>query len=312
MARALCRQGELVLHFVSMAGPLRACAVLLGDVLLGGVLRGAGRRPAGRLATPLLLCCLQSAVASAADGEAAAEGSSMAASQVTASQVTASDLAGVAVPGAEVPGQDVAGRGREFSRPYGAIEFGVGILALPDARVCGDGGCDRGDISLEVDAWPLFRASPSFAVGAGITLALTPTQDVPQRNVPIPREHSRRYFQAEGIGRYYLVHGQALEWWLGASTGLVVVSDNFRTASSQDLTLIGQDSANIATEGLTLGVASGVTFGVNDVLQIGGTLRLARWILPSSHESIAFGEEASLADRVTMLNLSLVVAYHGR
>ena len=283
--RSLCRKAELVLPFVSMAGPFRACTVSSG---------------AGRC---LLLGCLLSAVASAEDGEAAGEGSSAAGSQVT--------VPGVA--GTEAAGQDVPGRERDFSRPYGAIEFGVGVLALPDARVCGDGGCDRGDVSLEVDAWPLFRASPNFAVGAGITLALTPTQDVPQRNVPIPREHSRRYFQAEGIGRYYLVHGQALEWWLGASAGLVVVSDNFRTRSAPpDLTLIGQDSANIATEGLTLGVGTGVTFGVNDVLQIGGTLRLARWILPSSHESIAFGEEASLADRVTMLNLSLVVAYHGR
>ena len=168
-------------------------------------------------------------------------------------------------------------------------------------------------MSVELDVWPLFRASPSFAVGAGITLALTPTQDVPQRQVPIPREHSRRYFQAEGIGRYYLLYGQALEWWLGASAGLVVVSDNFRTRSAPpDLTLIGQDNANIATEGLTLGLGTGVTFGINDVLQVGGTLRLARWFLPASHESIAFGEEASLADRVTMLNLSLVVAYHGR
>jgi len=241
---------------------------------------------------------LSSTAAFAEDEDASSQGSS---------------AAGSTVVGPAVAGQAGAGRDREFSRPYGAIEFGVGVLALPDARVCGEAGCDRGDVSVEVDAWPLFRASPNFAVGAGITLALTPTQDVPQRVVPIAREHSRRYFQAEGIGRYYVVHGQALEWWLGVSTGLVVVSDNFRTRSAPpDLTLIGQDSANIATEGLTLGLGTGVTFGVSDVLQLGGTLRMARWILPSSHESIAFGDEASLADRVTMLNLSLVVAYHGR
>ena len=207
----------------------------------------------------------------------------------------------------------VAGRDREFARPYGAVEFGIGVLALPDARVCGEAGCDRGDVSLEVDAWPLFRASPSFAVGAGLTLALTPTQDVPQGDQLFPREHSRRYFQAEGIGRYYLLHGRALEAWLGLSAGLVVVSDNFRTkGGSEGVTLIGADSANIATEGLSLGLATGVTFGVSDSLQIGGTLRVANWFLPSSHERISFGEEASLADRVTMINASLVVAYHAR
>jgi len=211
------------------------------------------------------------------------------------------------------PQGSVAGRDRDFSRPYGAVEFGVGVLALPDARVCGVAGCDRGDVSLEVDAWPLFRASPRFAVGAGLTLALTPTQDVPQGDQPFPRDHSRRYFQAEGIGRYYLLHGRALEAWSGLSAGLVVVSDNFRTrGGTSDVTLIGGDSANIATEGLSLGWAAGMTFGVSDQLQVGGTLRIASWLLPATHERISFGEEASLADRVTMINVALVVAYHAR
>ena len=118
-----------------------------------------------------------------------------------------------AAAAAPAPGNSVAGRDRDFTRPYGAVEFGIGVLALPDARVCGDAGCDKGDVSLEVDAWPLFRASPNWAVGAGLTLALTPTQDVPQGEQPIPREHSRRYFQAEGIGRYYFLHGPTLEAW---------------------------------------------------------------------------------------------------
>ena len=32
----------------------------------------------------------------------------------------------------------------------------------------------------------------------------------------------------------------------------------------------------------------------------------------SGHERISFGEEASLANRVTMINVALVVAYHAR
>jgi hypothetical protein len=205
-----------------------------------------------------------------------------------------------------------AGRDREFPHPYGTIEFGIGVLALPDARVCGQAGCDRGDVSLEVDAAPLFRASPSFAVGAGMTLALTPTQDVPQGDQAFQRDHSRRYFQAEGIGRYYLAHGRTFELWAGLSAGLVVVSDNFKTHSAPlDVALIGGESANIATEGVSVGLATGVTFGVNDALQVGGALRFANWFLPSAHQSISFYEEASLGDRVTMINLALVVAYHG-
>jgi hypothetical protein len=199
-----------------------------------------------------------------------------------------------------------------FARPYGLVEFGVGIMALPDAKLCGgNAGCDRGDVSVEVDAWPLFRASPNFAVGAGMTLALIPMQDVPSVDTRFPREHARRYFTAEGIGRYYFLHGPALEFWGGISAGLIVVSDNFRTpAKDQTYTIIGADSANIATEGLSLGLGTGVTFGVNRHLQVGATLRFANWYLPPTPEAIAFDERASLSSRVTMLNLALTVAYH--
>lgn len=228
-----------------------------------------------------------------------------------ADAAAARDRASVSEGASGSPG---SGPAREFSRPYGAIEFGLGVLALPDAEVCaGEGGCDRGDVSLEVDAWPLFRASPAFAVGAGMTLALTPTQDAPQQQMTFPREHTRRYFLVEGIGRYYFVHGRALEMWAGLSTGLVVVSDNFRTAGAPvNASVIGANDANIATEGWTLGLGTGVTVGVNDLLQLGGTLRVANWFLPSTPESIAFGEEASLSDRVTMIHFALTVAYHGR
>lgn len=199
-----------------------------------------------------------------------------------------------------------------FARPYGLVEFGVGVMALPDAKLCGGiAGCDRGDVSIEVDAWPMFRASPSFAVGAGMTLALIPMQEVPRLDTTFPREHVRRYFTAEGIGRYYFVHGPSMEVWSGISAGLIVVSDNFRTRSKDpEVTIIGANSANIATEGLSLGLASGITFGVNRNLQVGATLRFANWYLPPTPDVIAFGEVASLSNRVTMLNLALTVAYH--
>lgn len=232
-------------------------------------------------------------VAASADSEGAASGSAL-------STVAAT-------------GKFKAGEREYFAHPYGLVEFGVGVMALPDARLCGGAaGCDRGDVSLEVDAWPLFRASPNFAVGAGMTLALIPMQDVPREVSAFPREHARRYFAAEGIGRYYFVHGAALEIWSGISAGLIVVSDNFRTRSNDSAVIIGANSANIATEGLSLGLASGVTFGVNPHLQVGATFRFANWYLPPNPEIIAFGESASLSNRVTMLNLALTVAYHSR
>lgn len=225
---------------------------------------------------------------------------------------SAAEPAALAQPG-QVEVVAVTGNS-EFFRPYGAIEFGLGVLALPDAQVCaGDVGCDRGDVSVEVDAWPLFRASRLFAVGAGMTLALTPTQDAPQRDDTFPRVHTRRYFLVEGIGRYYFIHGRGLEVWSGLSTGLVVVSDNFRSAIvPPNVGTLEAGTANIATEGLTLGLGAGVTFGVNESLQLGATLRVANWFLPRAREQLPFGEEASLSGRVTMIHFAFTAAYHDR
>jgi hypothetical protein len=256
-------------------------------------------------------------VLAAAEGVARADETSPprveASGTVAASTGSESAASGGAVSTSGATGKAKAGEREYFAHPYGLVEFGVGVMALPDARLCGGAaGCDRGDVSLEVDAWPLFRASPSFAVGAGMTLALIPMQDVPRGVSAFPREHARRYFAAEGIGRYYFVHGPALEIWSGISAGLIVVSDNFRTRSDDSAVIIGANSANIATEGLSLGLASGVTFGVNPHLQVGATFRFANWYLPPNPEFIAFGESASLSNRVTMLNLALTVAYHSR
>jgi hypothetical protein len=200
----------------------------------------------------------------------------------------------------------------DFPGPHAAIEFGLGVLVLPDADVC-TSTCDRGDFSVEVDAWPLFRASRYFAVGAGLTLALIPVQNPPQRSTELPRESSRRYFMAEGIGRYYFAYASSFEAWCGLSGGLVVVSDNFVTDSEEsEIALISSKGANIATEGLTLGLATGMAFSMSKSLKLGGVLRVANWFLPSEPEQIAFGDRASLAGRMTMINLALSLSYTAR
>jgi hypothetical protein len=215
----------------------------------------------------------------------------------------------------EASGEATTGptRPSDFLGPHGTIEFGVGVLALPDALVCTDSSCDRGDLSVEVDAWPLFRASRYFAIGAGLTLALTPVQNPPQRQTELPRKSSRRYFMAEGIGRYYFAYNSSFEAWCGLSTGLVVVSDNFVTDSEEsEIALISSKGANIATEGLTLGIATGVAFSMSKAVKLGGVLRVANWFLPSEVDVIAFGDRASLAGRITMINLALSVSYTAR
>jgi hypothetical protein len=59
---------------------------------------------------------------------------------------------------------------------FGMAEVGIGLLTLPTAEVCverTEAGCSRGDRSLMLSAWPLFRRG-AFAGGAGVTIGLTP------------------------------------------------------------------------------------------------------------------------------------------
>ena len=204
-----------------------------------------------------------------------------------------------------------------FRRPYGVAEFGVGVLTLPDAEVCverTEAGCRNGDSSVEISAWPLFRASESVAVGAGLTLALLPTADAPRNDPPnIPRDHTRGYFLAEAVGRYYPWVTPNFEGWVGLTTGLVVLSDTFTNQNDQPKQVaVGGNGVTIRTEGFTLGVAGGVAWPISRHFLLGGTLRLANWLLPGNPARIAIGDEASLTGRVTMFDVSFVVSYRPR
>lgn len=266
---------------------------------LGGSQRGLHGTGLGALAGALVVALSVSPAGAAPDEEPGGE----AASGTAAASLSAGVTGDV----------DTEPRHGDFPGPHAAIEFGLGVLALPDADVCTDASCDRGDFSVEVDAWPLFRASRYFAVGAGLTLALIPVQNPPQRETALPRESSRRYFMAEGIGRYYFAYATSFEAWCGLSGGLVVVSDNFVTDSDEsEIALISSKGANIASEGLTLGLATGIAFSMSKSLKLGGVLRVANWFLPSEPEQIAFGDRASLAGRMTMINLALSLSYTAR
>src|SRR5690606_12818599 len=108
-------------------------------------------------------------------------------------------------------------------------------------------------------------------------------------------------------------YSPTFEAWCGLSTGLVVVSDNFTTESDDsEIALVSTTGANIATEGLTLGLATGAAFRTSKTLKIGGLLRVAHSFLPERPEVIPFLDRASLTGRVTMINLALNLSYSAR
>jgi hypothetical protein len=199
-------------------------------------------------------------------------------------------------------------------RLMGMAEFGLGWIVLPGAEVCVErtqAGCSRGDSSLELEAWQLFRVKGVFAVGAGITLGLTPTTDAPRQDPEgIERDHSRRYFTVEGTVRYYPYREETLEAWVGLTSGLVVVSDRFEaTNGDQEIQLVGPQGVTIRTEGYTIGLAVGAAYVFAPNWAVGGAFRYGNWFLPAEPARDPLGDEASLVGRISVFGLGANIAY---
>lgn len=198
---------------------------------------------------------------------------------------------------------------------HGKAEVGLGLLGLPNAEVCTNHhiflGCKRGDSSPMLELWQLFRPSPVFASGAGITIGLFPITDAPNQEAPgISRDHRRGYLTAEGIARFYWLHGPVWESWIGATGGLVVVSDTYTTNNNaNDQAYVGPRGITIRSEGYTLGVATGVTKSLTEAWSVGASLRYGLWSLPKTAARDTFGDEASLVGRVATIVIGINVGY---
>jgi hypothetical protein len=199
-------------------------------------------------------------------------------------------------------------------RPTGMAEFGLGWLLLPGADVCSGPNitsCSKGDSSLELDAWQLFRPHHSFAIGAGIVLGLTPTSDAPSNDAAgVERDHTRRYMTVEGTARYYPVVEPTFEVWVGLTSGLVVMSDRFESTKGQtDKALVGPRGATIRTEGFTVGVATGASWLFEPNWALSATARYGSWFLPATPNRDPFGDEASLRGQNNVFSLGVSIGY---
>lgn len=198
-----------------------------------------------------------------------------------------------------------------LDRPTGIAEFGFGWLTLPRAAICVQpvAGCEEGDTSFELDAWQLYRGSKRWAFGAGILVGLIPTNDtdLPEGG---DRKHSRQYFTIEGTIRYYPYVGESVEWWVGATGGLVVVSDRFVVEDEgPDRALLGPRGVTIRTEGSSIGLAGGPVIALTENWALGATLRYGRWFLPDQPAFDPLGSQASLTGQTTVISLGLSVAF---
>lgn len=200
---------------------------------------------------------------------------------------------------------------RAFQRPHPVVVFDVGVLLMPGTQVClRPENCTDSRPSLLLSAWPLYRASEHFEFGAGLGFAFSPKHEVIDLTSRVPRTHSSSIFMAEGTARYLPIAGRDYQAWLGGTTGFVVVNDSFQIEQNQpDQHFVGENGSSIASEGLAVGVAGGMDWALGSGIRLGGMLRAALWLLPSSPKRTALGDTASLDGLVPMFAGGLTFAY---
>ncbi|HEX4335109.1 MAG TPA: hypothetical protein VH062_04300 [Polyangiaceae bacterium] len=203
----------------------------------------------------------------------------------------------------------------ESSVTHGMAEFGIGYFTLPGARVCieSQAGCGKGDSSLALSAWPMFRRG-NFAAGAGAMLGITSSTDAPNNDPPdVPRDHSRRYLSIEVTARYFIPIREHFEAFVGITTGLGVVNDIFQVQKGlSEYAMVGPRSAVLLTEGFTIGGAIGLHYELGEHWVAGAWGRYSNWFLPETPLRGPFGDEASLRGRITAIDMSLTMAYRSR
>jgi hypothetical protein len=157
----------------------------------------------------------------------------------------------------------------------------------------------------------MYRANRSFAVGAGATVALKPTTDSPPSEAGIDRSHTRSSFLVEGQGRYYAIAGSSFEAWVGATAGIVIVSDRYSIDDPTKRTwaLIGPLSSTVSSEGGTVGALVGAEWSFAPNWAAGFSARYLQWFLPHQPATTVFLDRATLSDQQNAINLGISCSY---
>ncbi|MFO0758828.1 MAG: hypothetical protein U0359_20215 [Byssovorax sp.] len=207
-----------------------------------------------------------------------------------------------------------AAAAREQGRPYTMAEVSTGFLALPAAEVCLKSltDCSRGELSLAFGLHNVYRIE-RFGLGAGIEWATTLRNDAARGAEDLERNHSRRYFLVEAVGRYYFIRSKAWEWWGGVRIGGVVINDSWSVKSDRepvyDSYTVGPRAATLGTEGLSAGAGVGGEWTFARNWSIGAKLQYASWFLPTERKTSPTVDVASLGGRVDMFDVGFLLAY---
>lgn len=206
-----------------------------------------------------------------------------------------------------------------ISRPHTIAELEAGIITLPNApissgRAGGDtpfGTIGKGDATVLIGLHLLYRASPSFAFGAGFLWGPQPTS-APQYGgaTNLNRSHARSYLLLGTELRYIPLRTKTIEGWIGLTAGGVIIADRFSTDTPEKVpTILGTPDQTIRTEGFTVGVEIGGSWSISDRWVLGAILRTDRWLLPDSQQCTSIGDCGTLTGTVESVQFGLTIGY---
>jgi hypothetical protein len=208
-----------------------------------------------------------------------------------------------------------------ISRPHTLAELEVGAIVLPSAPISNGQrggnvpliGIGTGDATIQLGMHLLYRATPSFAIGAAVLFAPRPTSDTGYGlggSSGLSRTHSRDYLFIGAEGRWIPFHYKLFEGWLGAQAGAIIIADRFTTnnagAYSDEL---GAPQVNERTEGFSTGLQAGISYSFGDSFVVAFALRANAWILPSSPQCSAIGDCATLDKSTIVYEGGILIGY---
>jgi hypothetical protein len=196
----------------------------------------------------------------------------------------------------------------------------AGIIVLPNAPVSQSqqGGnipivppVGQGDATIQLGIHILYRASRDWEFGANFLFDPRPTADTEYGGLSgLPRTHSRAYFFVGGEVRYIPLHSRAIEGWLGAQGGGVIIADRFTTnAGPQVPSIFGNPEVSLSTEGFFLGAQIGLDWFISDRIVAGLVTRYNHWILPEQPKCSPILDCTTLTGGVDSIDFGFTLGY---
>jgi len=209
-----------------------------------------------------------------------------------------------------------------ISRPHTVAELEAGAIVLPSAPIslAQRGGnlpvgleIGKGDATIQLGMHLLYRATPTWEIGAEVLFAPRPTSDTGYGlggSSGLQRTHSRDYLAIGAELRWIPLHYKLFEGWIGTQAGGIIIADRFTTTNAGAYSPeFGAPQVNERTEGFFAGGQVGVSYSFSESFMVGFTLRVDGWLLPSTPQCSAIGDCATLRNGAAVFEGGFLFGY---